>query len=138
METYHELLYYFCALLAHAAKVYEEMLLGVCPASSFQTVLRHIEISKNMLLEVKSALGLKGGISFLEDFRFDPDNPFLNQKIGSVFGNKDGFFYGNKQTAFPTLLKWSESTQEELLANPYRYEKAVFLLSLLFWGNEET
>ena len=138
MEEYKALLHYFCFLNAEIAQIFESMTLGVCPDESIQEKAEDLEIAKNLLLAKKEELGLKGELTFLEDFSFDTGNPLEKKSADPVFGIKDRLFFGDKEAAFPILEKWYQSTEEEIKENPYRYEKAVYLFTYLYWGNEET
>ncbi len=137
MEEYKSILRAFCALNATLAKILEETTYGVCPDGKLLLLLNRLEVAKTLLLEQKAILGLKGGISFLEDFSFDTGNPLEKQKAEPVFGIKDGLFFGNKEEACKIILQWMNCTDEEIMNNPYKYEKAIYLLALVFDGNEE-
>lgn len=137
MEEYKDILHYFCKCNAYLAKAYEDASYGACPEGEFARVAYDLNVAEKLLLEDKDRLGLKGGLSFLEDFSFDAHNPLKKQSVSASFGIKDGLFFGDKEEAYPILMKWYTSSDEEIMNNPYKYEKAVYLLSLLFWGNDE-
>jgi len=136
MEEYKAILYSFCALNAQMAKAFEEAAYGVCPERQFTNRLERLNIAKTLLIEQKEKLGLKGGISFLEDFSFDTGNPLEKRNAEPVFGIKDGLFFGNKEEACEVILRWLDSSEEEIMENPYKYEKAVYLMALVFDGND--
>lgn len=138
MEEYKDILHIFCKINADLALMYEGLHTGVCPQTAkTKEMVEDLEFFKRLLLKKKEELGLKGELSFLEDFSFDTGNPLTKKNAEPVFGIKDGLFFGEKEVAYPVLKQWYESPEEEILKNPYKYEKAVYLLSLVFWGNEE-
>ena len=137
MEEYKSILYAFCQINAQLAKSFEELSYGACPGGNFPELIERLEVAKTLLLERKEALGLKGGLAFLEDFSFDTGNPLETRNAEPVFGIKDGLFFGDKDKTCEVILRWMNSSDEEIMENPYKYEKAIYLLALVFDGNED-
>lgn len=96
-------------------------------------LLKKLNTQKEALLSIKEELSLKGGVSFLEDFKFGTN---LLSKEGDIpdFEIKDGVFVGDKEKAYEVASKWLDEDFED---NPYKFEKANFLLSLIFWSETE-
>ena len=137
MEEYKAILRAFCYYTAQLSRIFEELTFGVCPERQTLELLERVEVAETLLLESKENLGLKGGISFLEDFSFDTGNPLEKRNAEPVFGIKDGLFFGDREKTCEVILKWMEQSDEEIMNNPYKYEKAIYLLSLVFEGNDD-
>lgn len=113
IQTYQNYLCYLCRQSACLEQLTRQVEAGMrISAEDLSKRLMHVEKAKKKLLEIKEALGMEGGLDFMDDVNCQG------------FSFKQGRLEGDYTNLEKVILPWITHFNEE---NPYLYEVGVLL-----------